>query len=89
MTVRRGCQGPHARDRDCWAGDCQAGQRAAALSHFFHDRDPGSESDSESDRDSLSVPAASRWGHQLGDDEPDANSRGGDSDSEVVGAELQ
>ena len=66
-----GCQGPEARDS--WAGDCQAGQRAAALSLFFHDRDPGSESDSESDRDSLSVPAASRWGHQLGDDEPDAN----------------
>ena len=52
--------------------------------------DPGSESDSESDRDSLPLPAARRPGHQLDDNdsiESDASGasggQGGDSDSEV------
>ena len=70
-----GCQGPEARDS--WAGDCQAGQRAAALSLFFHDRESVTQALSRTPSQTVTacqcLPRASRWGHQLGDDEPDAN----------------
>ena len=63
-------------------------------SRLFHD--PGSESDSESDRYGLPVPSARRRGHQLDDDDPGASGasascgQGSDSDSEVnSGSEQQ